>query len=925
MWKCKECSLEVASRYLLLKHFRQSHGHLKGSFRYPCAYTDCPCTFNTWSKLLNHTYKHHSRQQTPELVEGCTFQCHVCSCRELASERDFFQHLNGHLRHDETVPCVFLGCTFKTNIYSTFNTHKNRKHNHHSFKDFKASVVSANSHCDQSDNSAEEPPESLDVDEDYETQNCGDGTEIDLPNVIEEKIACILLKLENIVHIPKAIVDEVLSELHFILSTASLPATKAVVSNVFQNHKVQVEESVIHELAAVLCKSNPLGIAIAKDGPLGTAYKRSQYYTSHFGVVKPVEYILDAQKNRTFQYIPLLQSLQQLLSHTSVLEHLEIHKVKKQPLVKEYRTVRDGEYFKQNKFLSGEGIKIAVNLYVDDFEICNPLGTSRKKHKLCGVYWVLGNLPPGSHSTLQSINLAVLCKSDDVKAYGFEKVLEPLLQDLKILEQHGVFISQLGQFVKGSVQCIIADNLGAHSVGGFVESFSGGSICRFCTGDKSEFQVKDVKSGAFQLRTRDIHDAHVQSAKENATVCCGVKKQCVLTEHLLHFHVSTGYPPDIVHDLLEGVVPVELARCIASLISKKYFTLDDLNTLIQTFPYKWGDKTNRPHVIPRSFTSRSTIGGNAHENWALLRLLPFLIGQIIPEDEPAWQVVLELKDIVELVVAPIHTDETIAYLEAKIYDHRQRYLELFPHAKLLPKHHYLEHYPHMIRCFGPLIALWTMRFEAKHSFFKQVARHTNCFKNIPRSLAIKHQLMLAYHTHSPTLKNSSLEVTDVSFMPVDVLNEGVVSQLKQRYPDLSAIHMTKSVSFSGIHYSEGMLVAHGSVDGLPRFNEIIQMCIVKGKLYFLVKDFCVWYREHYRAFELSASPTREVTLIELGELKDPYPLVDYLIGGVRVTTLKRFILVEGEHNPTLPNSPKATVPSFIATHSCGPICFKSFL
>ena len=84
------------------------------------------------------------------------------------------------------------------------------------------------------------------------------------------------------------------------------------------------------------------------------------------------------------------------------------------------------------------------------------------RHKLCGVYWVLGNLPPGSQSTLASIYLAVLGKSDDVKTYGYGKVLEPLLQDLSILEQNGVFISQLGQFVKGSVQCVIADNLGAH-------------------------------------------------------------------------------------------------------------------------------------------------------------------------------------------------------------------------------------------------------------------------------------------------------------------------------------------------------------------------------------------------------------------------------------------------------------------------------
>lgn len=488
-----------------------------------------------------------------------------------------------------------------------------------------------------------------------------------------------------------------------------------------------------------------------------------------------------------------------------MLEHIEV--LKKDQLlsdVREYKSIRDGEYFKDNDFLSFEGPRIAIKLYVDDFEICKPLGTSRRKHKLCCVYWVLSNLPPGFTSKLSSIYPALLCKTDDLKVYGYEKLFEPLLQDLKTLEQHGIFVSQLGQFVKGSVQCVTADNLADHGIGGFVESFSHGSVCRFCTGDRSEFQTKDVRSGAFQLRTRDIHDVHVQSAQANNTISCGVKRHCILTKHLSHFHVTTGYPPDILHDLFEGVVPVELAHCISPLISKKYLTLFQLNTLIQTFPYKWGDKTNRPHAVPQSFTSSKSIGGNAHENWSLLRLLPLIIGQNIPENEPAWQIILDLKDIVELVVAHIHTDKTIAYLEAKICDHRQRYKELFPLVKLLPKHHFIEHYPQMIHCFGPLVSLWTMRFEAKHSFFKKVARNTKCFKNIQRSLAIKHQFMLAYYTHSSILKRSTLEVTNTSLVPVDVLSEGVMSVLKQSYPDITHVHLAKTVSCDGILYSEGM-------------------------------------------------------------------------------------------------------------------------
>lgn len=97
------------------------------------------------------------------------------------------------------------------------------------------------------------------------------------------------------------------------------------------------------------------------------------------------------------------------------------------------------------------------------------------------------------------------------------------------------------------------------------------------------------------------------------------------------------------------------------------------------------------------------MNGNDHENWSLLRLLPFLIGHLVPEDEPAWHVLMDLKDITKLVTASVHSNESIAYLESKISKYRQRYRQLFLGIKPLPKHHYLEHYPYLIRCFGPLV------------------------------------------------------------------------------------------------------------------------------------------------------------------------------------------------------------------------------
>lgn len=338
-----------------------------------------------------------------------------------------------------------------------------------------------------------------------------------------------------------------------------------------------------------------------------------------------------------------MKSLQQILNCKVILDKIiENHRgqqdIELDPSF-EFRSHEDGWHFKENSFLNAEELRISLRLYVDDFENCNPFGTSRKKRKLCGVYWVLANLPPGSHSSLSSIFLAILCKSVDVKIYGYDKVLEPLLQDIKTLEDHGVYVPLLGKSLRGTVQSVVADNLGVHSIAGFTESFTGDFFCRFCTAKSCDIRSDCVASGAFSLRTKEVYADHVKAALENNAHCFGVKRECVLTKNLSHFHVVSVFPPDIAHDAFEGIVPVELAYCLASMTSKKLFTLDGLNKAILAFPYKWSDKTNKPHAVPQSLLGWKTIRCNAHENWSLLRLLPFLVGPLVPENEPAWLVI----------------------------------------------------------------------------------------------------------------------------------------------------------------------------------------------------------------------------------------------------------------------------------------------
>ena len=757
MWSCKGCTETVSSRSKLLHHYKLKHSHFGRSSRYPCTYQHCPCTFKTWNALIVHQSKIHSTG-APHKKEAI-FSCHICSCTDLTSEKDYFSHINAHLKRNETVICMFLGCDFKTNIYCTFKSHKNRKHSNHTLVDFKPEVVITTgiSSVDELEANSEE---CVDVEQSDTAIPSNTHTE-DLQKVIEHRFAAALLKLEHLVHVPTSAVDEFLGELDHLICSAPVPLSCDTVRDIFHQKNLSVDELIIRETVDAICSGNPVQRSIQKGGSLSTAYLRKQYYKDNFGVIEPVEYILDAKNKRRFQYVPILKSLQQLLSRgdiiTQVVESHQRQEGTYSGVTHQYRSARDGSLFKENCFFAGEKPRIILSFYVDDFETCNPLGTSRKKHKLCAVYWVLANLPPGSHSALSSIYLSVLCKTDDVNTYGYDKIFQPLLQDLKTLEELGVYAPLLGESLKGTVFSVIADNLGAHSVAGFLQNFSGEYYCRFCTGTSSDIQVHSVASGAFSLRTKELHQTHLRQVKDStSTSCFGVKRECVFTQNLSHFNVIFGYPPDLAHDVFEGIIPVELARCLTVLISKKYFTLAELNTAILKFPYKWADRTNKPHVVSQTFSRRKTVGGNAHENWSLLRFLPFLVGSRVPEDEPAWLILMDLKDITELVVAPVHSDDSLAFLESKILEHRQRYQTLFPDIKLIPKHHYLEHYPQIIRLFGPVVGQWTMRFEAKHSFFKQIIRHTSCFKNVPLSLASKHQLMIAYHLSSPCLNKSDL-------------------------------------------------------------------------------------------------------------------------------------------------------------------------
>lgn len=186
-----------------------------------------------------------------------------------------------------------------------------------------------------------------------------------------------------------------------------------------------------------------------------------------------------------------------------------------------------------------------------------------------------------------------------------------------------------------------------------------------------------------------------------------------------------------------------------------------------------------------------------------------------------------LKDILELSASFKLTEDSLDFLDAKISEHRGLLLTVFPHFTLRPKHHFVEHYPQLMRMYGPLRDMWTMRFEGKHKFFKQVIHNTKNFKNVPQTLAVRHQRMMAYHVDS--FFKPSIQMDKVSLSLVSSLPENIQNLLKQRYASQNTVLAASSVSVDGIKYSSDMIVSVGLVHAylsLGKFTTSLSLTVM---------------------------------------------------------------------------------------------------
>lgn len=833
---CVHCQSTLSS---IGKYIRHMHLHRNlPNAKFPCPMTNCQCSLPSPVALKAHIHRGHSKVQRFSQVDTChTYQCQQILCgKKFCSGELLMRHLRQHITTGrEDTKCPYSDCSKSFTNLSSFTSHISRQHRNDKVPYLTGEDENKSPNGEQNVNGPHfilndpvhcetfTPQSHADVGAVYSgaeqqpgenshtppASECSDLVDDigEMADLMLRNAALFFLKLQVKHLLPSSTIQKILEELKGMHeSDRDFLHTK--IRHTLQQLEVPTET--INELITELEAEDVLSQAFTEQ--LRTAKMRQRYYHDNLAYVAANDVVVghdDIDKEICIQYVSIIDSIKSVyLNNTEHFCFQGMGDGESVVMPDVFEDIDDGKVFKGNKLFQECSECFGIVLYMDAFELANPLGAAKCKHKMIGVYYTLANFRPELRSGIDQIQLVLLFEEKHIKKLGFDALLAPLLKDLRQLESVGVEVL-LEKRVKGTVICVTGDNLGAHQLGGFSENFSTETFfCRYCCISRDEFTAEPWKLGT----TRSI--AHYQSCvdvldqDETQSKHLGVKRNSAMNS-LAFFHVcNPGLPPCLAHDLFEGVVAYDLALIIKHFVkTAKLFTYDQLNKGIRKTTLKGRDGLDKPAPVKEG---AKKLSGNAVANWVFVRMFPLYVCPLVDVEDPVWELYLLLKTIIELVCSPKLSVIQISVMQDVIGEYLEARKTLFPDTPLRPKHHYLAHYPKLTVEFGPLVRTWTLRFESKHTFFKRVMRRLQNFKNPSKMLAEQHQLLQAYYTASQgSLFQSQLSCESSLPYCDGVLSGTIESAVQEAEIVTSCISMTYKVTVKGTRYDRGMFLMVG--------------------------------------------------------------------------------------------------------------------
>ena len=292
-----------------------------------------------------------------------------------------------------------------------------------------------------------------DIDVDSRIINNGSELSINNCNRITNNIAMSILDLKVSHALPNLIVRSLVKVFDYIIDTNEELMIASLLSGIEKIDLCEDDRSSMIQLI-----KNQIGQGMSLEN-INTPYEFNTYIENNFIFVKPVEYrFSNINNNKNFHYIPIITMLNNFISIPKFRQLLKHCKSNTRYYIAD---IFDGSSFTQDQ----SSITLYLQLYIDEFEPCNPISANRGQHKLTAVYCCILNLPSGYRLREENIFLIILSNYNYIKdtENGYSVLFKPLLDDLKLLSNCIKY--------KAYVHFISADNLSAHDLSGYQMSF----------------------------------------------------------------------------------------------------------------------------------------------------------------------------------------------------------------------------------------------------------------------------------------------------------------------------------------------------------------------------------------------------------------------------------------------------------------------
>lgn len=217
---------------------------------------------------------------------------------------------------------------------------------------------------------------------------------------------------------------------------------------------------------------------------------------------------------------------------------------------------------------------------------------------------------------------------------------------------------------------LLGDNKESNTVLSFVKGFRANHYCRYCRMHRTEMeQASSEISEKRRNRQNYFDDVLINDSSKT-----GVHEYSPFNE-IPFFHVTDSSGEDNTHIVDLGILHYNFLPSLHYFIyEKQYFSLKFLNERVKSFEYVEEEKQNVPMPILEEFLkNKNKFRMAASETFNFAQNLIFIIGDVVPEDDPVWKFVLITIKFFDLVYLPSYDEIDITELGETITLMNDRY------------------------------------------------------------------------------------------------------------------------------------------------------------------------------------------------------------------------------------------------------------